>query len=245
MMNTKTLTAWVLSIFVTLCATQAWSFSNSQSSSGSGPIAHTAKVVETMSSAGYTYIRVEEDGVNYWIALPQTEVSVGEQISFYEQMLMEGFTSRSLNRTFDRILFVEAINKGSELPTQAKASPSPNKQTLEQHFAPQQTKELGKPVGQFSIREIFEKKTELNGKVIEVKGKIVKISQQIMGRDWVHIEDGTGTALEKNNKLIFRSLRAGATIDDEVVAKGVLFTDKDFGYGYYYPVIVEDAVFSK
>jgi len=244
-MNTSKVNVWILLIFLALTTTQAWSFSNSQSSSNPGPIAHTAKVVETMSSAGYTYIRVEENDINYWIALPETKVTVGEQISFYEQMLMEDFTSRSLNRTFDRILFVEAINKGTELPTQAIAVPSPNKKALEQRFETQTTKDPGKPVGQFSISEVFDKKAELSGKVIEVKGKIVKISQQIMGRDWVHIKDGTGTEQQQNNKLIFRAKHAGVAVDDEVVAKGVLFTNKDFGYGYHYPVIVEDTLFSK
>jgi len=244
-MNNVKLAAWIFSIFLALSATQAWSFSNSKSASYPGPIAHTAKVVETMSSAGYTYIRVEEKGIKYWIAIPETQVSVGEEISFYEQMLMEDFTSRSLNRTFDRILFVGAINKGTELPTQAKAAPSPNKKALEQHLETQTTKDPGKPVGQFSISEVYDKKAELSGKVIEVKGRIVKISQQIMGRDWVHIKDGTGTEQEKNNKLIFRATHAGVAVDDEVVAKGVLFTNKDFGYGYHYPVIVEDTLFSK
>ncbi|MES9957352.1 MAG: hypothetical protein ABW086_09900, partial [Sedimenticola sp.] len=93
--------------------------------------------------------------------------------------------------------------------------------------------------------EVFEKKDELVGKVIEVKGKTSKLSQQIMGRDWVHIEDGTGTKQDNNNKLIFRTAQGGIAVGDEVVAKGVLYLNKDFGYGYFYPVIVEDAVFTK
>lgn len=244
-MNYAKMTVWIISILLALSSSLAWSFSNAKSDTNPGPIAHTAKVVETMSSAGYTYIQVEEKGVKYWIALPETQVSVGEEISFYEQMLMEDFTSRSLNRTFDRILFVEAISKGSELPTRAKATPSPNKKKLDQHFEPETTKELGKSVGQFSIQEIFEKKAELSGKVIEVKGKVVKATQQIMGRNWIHIEDGTGSKIEKKNKIVFRSIQTGIAVGDEVVAKGVLNTDKDFGYGYFYPVIVEDAVFTK
>ena len=244
-MNYTKMTVWIISILLALSSSLAWSFSNAKSGSSPGPIAHTAKVVETMSSAGYTYIQVEEKGVKYWIALPETQVSVGEEISFYEQMLMEDFTSRSLNRTFDRILFVEAINKGAELPTQAKATPSPNRTKLEQHFEPEKTKKLGKSVGQFSIEEIFERKAELSGKVIEVKGKVVKATQQIMGRNWIHIEDGTGSNIEKKNKIVFRTTQAGIDVGDEVVAKGVLNTNKDFGYGYFYPVIVEDAVFTK
>lgn len=244
-LNTSRLISWIFSIFILFASTQAWSYGNSMPVTKPGPIAHTATVLESMSSMGYTYIRVEEEGKSFWIALPETKVSVGETISFYEQMLMENFTSRSLNRTFDRILFVEAINKGTELPTQANAKSSPNEKAPEQDTKSPEPKELGAPVGRFTIKDIFEQKDELGGKTIEVKGKVSKISQQIMGTDWVHIEDGTGTKPEKNNKLIFRSNQGGINIGDEVVAKGVLNLNKNFGYGYSYQVIVEDAVFSK
>ena len=126
-MSTLRLISWIFSILLAFASTQAWAYSESMHAPKPKAIAHTATVLETMSSAGYTYIRVEEKGKTFWIALPETQVSVGEVISFYEQMLMENFTSRSLNRTFDRILFVEAISKGTELPTKAQAKPSPNK----------------------------------------------------------------------------------------------------------------------
>jgi hypothetical protein len=240
-MSTPRLISLIFSIILTFAATQAWSFSKSMSAPEPEAIAHTATVLETMSSAGYTYIRVEEKGKKFWVALPETQVSVGETVSFYEQMLMENFTSRSLNRTFDRILFVEAINKGTELPTQAIAKTSPNKQAP----VPQKPKELASPVGSFTVKEVFNKKDELSGKVIEVKGKVSKLTKQIMGRDWVHIEDGTGTKEKKNNKIIFRTIQTGLAAGDEVVAKGILYLNKDFGYGYFYPLIVEDAVFTK
>jgi hypothetical protein len=126
-MHSSRVISWIFSILLALASTQAWAYSDSMHASKPDAIAHTATVVETMSSAGYTYIRVEEKGNKFWIALPETQVSIGEVISFYEQMLMENFTSRSLNRTFDRILFVEAINKGTELPTKAQSKPSPHK----------------------------------------------------------------------------------------------------------------------
>lgn len=244
-MNTSRTVSWIFSILLAFASTQACSYGNSVPALKPAAIAHTATVLETMSSAGYTYIRVEEKGKAFWIALPETQVSIGETISFYEQMLMENFTSRSLNRTFDRILFVEAINKGSELPTQAKARPPLNTKPTEQSTEPEKPKELGSPVGRFTIKQIFEQKDELAGKVVEVKGNVSKLSMQIMGRDWVHIEDGTGTKPEKNNKIIFRTIQGGIAVGDEVVAKGVLYVNKDFGYGYFYPVIVEDAVFTK
>ncbi|MET0080118.1 MAG: hypothetical protein ABW119_16800, partial [Candidatus Thiodiazotropha lotti] len=110
---------------------------------------------------------------------------------------------------------------------------------------PQPPVELGDPVGRFTVEQIFEKKQELSGSVIEVKGKVSKVSSQIMGRDWVHLEDGTGSKQTKNHKIILRTTQAGIRVGDEVVAKGQLFTNKDFGYGYFYPVILEDVVFNK
>ncbi|MES9850479.1 MAG: hypothetical protein ABW170_01440 [Candidatus Thiodiazotropha sp. L084R] len=237
--------SWFLLLFLAVAGTKAWSYGTGKSDQNPGGIAHTATVMETMSSAGYTYIRVEEKGKAFWIALPETQVSVGEEVSFYEQMLMENFTSKSLNRTFDRILFVEAINKGSKLPDKAIVIPSPNKKPPEQLTEKQKPKLSDIPVGRFTIKEIFEQKDDLVGKTIEVEGKISKLSSQIMGRDWVHVEDGTGTKQEKNNKIIFRTTQAGLAVGDDVVAKGILYLNKDFGYGYFYSLIVEDSVFVK
>lgn len=244
-MNFSRIFTWVFSIYLVFAGGFVWSYGNSIPKPEAEPIAHTAKVVETMSSAGYTYVRVEEKARTFWIALPEARVEVGETISFYEQMLMENFTSRSLNRTFDRILFVEAINKGTELPTRAEAVPSHNKEQPKQNFEYRAPQELGEAIGRFSIKDVFAKKAELNGKVIEVKGSIAKLTRQIMGRDWIHLEDGSGTKEEKNHKIVFRTIQGGVNVGDEVVAKGVLYMNKDFGHGYFYPVIVEDAVFNQ
>ncbi|MEW8508128.1 MAG: hypothetical protein AB2598_15635 [Candidatus Thiodiazotropha sp.] len=244
-MNTSKLTFWAFSILLTLGSASAWSYDKGMAASGGEAIAHTAKVLETMTSAGYTYIRVDEEGGSFWIALPETQVGVGETISFYEQMLMEDFTSPSLKRTFDRILFVEAINIGAALPTKADTKPSPNKGTAVHYTEKQATVELASPIGRFTIKDIFEQRDGLGGKVVEIEGRVTKLSRQIMGTDWVHIEDGTGTKAEKNNKIILRTIQDGIAVGDEIVAKGVVYVNKDYGYGYFYPVIVEDAVFDK
>ena len=244
-MKSSRLISWFFSMSLAFAITPAWSYGAGQSTPNAGAIAHTAEVLETMSSAGYTYIRVQENGNSFWIALPETQVSVGETISFYEQMLMENFTSRSLGRTFDRILFVEAINEGTALPTRAQAKASPNIEPPAQGAGPPEPRELGDPIGRYTVKQTFEQKDELEGKVIEVKGKVSKLTRQIMGTDWIRIEDGSGTKLEQNNEIVFRSTQGGLAVGDEVVAKGVLYVNKDFGYGYFYPVIVEDAVFTK
>lgn len=235
----------ILFFLLILISTSSWSYGPSMSAPGKAPIPHTATVKETMSSAGYTYIRVEEEGKSYWIALPETEVSVGETVSFYEQMLMENFNSRTLNRTFDRILFVEAINKGSEMPTQAKAKASPNKEPIKTSNEPQTSVDQQPAVGRFTVEELFAQKDKLNGAVIELKGRVSKLSQQIMGTDWIHIEDGTGDKSNKTHKIIVRTTQGGVNVGDELIAKGVLYVNKDFGHGYFYPVIIEDGIIQK
>ncbi|MCG7901132.1 MAG: hypothetical protein JAY60_01825 [Candidatus Thiodiazotropha weberae] len=244
-MNRTRVISWIASMLLLFGSGQVYAYGKTGAAPNRDAIPHTGSVLEAISTAGYTYIRVEESSSVYWIAVPETQVEVGEKISFYEQMLMENFTSKTLNRTFDRILFVEAISKGEALPTKAHAQPSKNKQPPKPIAAPQPPVELGDPVGRYTVEQIFEKKQELSGRVIEVKGKVSKVSSQIMGRDWVHLEDGTGSKQAKNHKIILRTTQAGIGVGDEVVAKGMLFTNKDFGYGYFYPVILEDVVFNK
>jgi hypothetical protein len=70
---------------------------------------HRGKVLESLSSAGYSYIRVEENGASLWLAAPETKVEAGQSILWSGGSPMRNFTSRSLEREFDEITFVNAI----------------------------------------------------------------------------------------------------------------------------------------
>jgi len=70
---------------------------------------HSGRVIETMDSAGYSYIRVEEQGKKVWLAAPITKISVGQNISWNSGAAMQKFSSRSLNRTFDEIFFISGV----------------------------------------------------------------------------------------------------------------------------------------
>ena len=65
----------------------------------------SGKVVETMNSGGYTYVSLENSGKRMWVAMPQTAVKVGQNVTCQPGMPMENFTSKTLNRTFDRVIF--------------------------------------------------------------------------------------------------------------------------------------------
>ena len=102
-------------------------------------------------------------------------------------------------------------------------------------------KKVASSTGTYTVEELFAKKADLNASIVTVKGEVVKVSNGIMGRSWIHIQDGTG--VEGTNDIIFTSKVQTANVGDKVVATGTVATDKDFGYGYFYAIIVEDSAF--
>lgn len=66
------------------------------------------KVISFMDTTGYTYMELENGGKVFWIAAPTTKVNKGDHIRFIESMAMHNFTSKTLNRTFDRVIFVSS-----------------------------------------------------------------------------------------------------------------------------------------
>jgi hypothetical protein len=93
----------------------------------------------------------------------------------------------------------------------------------------------------YAVADVFKNRAGLDAKVITVKGKVVKTKDGIMGKNWLHIQDGTGDAGKKTNDLTITTSQALPKVGDTVVAKGTLHKDKDFGSGYFYEAIVEDA----
>ncbi len=191
---------------------------------------HTGVVLEAASGGGYTYLKVDENGETFWIAGPEAPVSTGATVSFSEQIWMPNFTSKALNRTFEKILFVDGIYAASpETSPSAEAQDAPAKPA--------------QPATAYTIKEIYTKRYELSGQPVKVRGNVVKVSENIMGKTWVHIKDGTGN--EGRDTLIFLSKGDSAAVGSVVTAEGVLETDKNFGFGYFYSVIVDGSTFSE
>ena len=93
----------------------------------------------------------------------------------------------------------------------------------------------------YTVSECYEKAAELNGQEVVVRGKVVKVSPMIMGRNWVHIQDGTGNPLKNSHDLVVTTMELPQK-ESVVVFKGTLHANRDFGAGYKYAVIIEDAV---
>ncbi len=104
----------VIFFVFTLAVGQAIAFPQGEGGGGAAPGAGggiSGKVVETMDSGGYTYILLENEGTKTWAALPQTKVAVGEEVTLKPGMVMPSFTSKTLNRTFENIVFSGGLMK--------------------------------------------------------------------------------------------------------------------------------------
>ena len=201
----------------------------------------SGKVLETMNSGGYTYVRLEKKGKKTWVAIPEMKVSVGQQISLQSGMEMVNFTSKSLGRTFESIIFSGGPASGA--PSAGSSEKAGKKAAGSKTTAPPaKDVKVAKATGPdaYTIGEIYEKRTALHEKTAVVKGKVVKVSAGIMGKNWLHLQDGTGDPKQGTNDLVATSDEI-ASLGDVITVKGTVFKDKDFGAGYKYSVIMEKA----
>jgi hypothetical protein len=207
----------------------------------------TGKVLETLNASNYTYVRVDTGREKLWLAVPQMNIKAGEKVTFEAGLPMKNFQSKGLGRTFETIYFVDQIVRGGDKPAARRVS-QPGSQTLpEAHPKISQTNDaatkmdfsrITKASGGKTIAEIYAQKSQLAGKKTAVRGKVVKYNASIMGRNWIHLKDGTGA--EGSNDLAVTT-KTVAKVGDTVLVRGNVVTDKDYGYGYKYPVIIEDA----
>lgn len=198
----------------------------------------SGKVVETMDGGGYSYANLESKGVQTWVAYPSQETRVGETLSFRGCMTMPGFESKALKRKFDNILFCSAPEGKSAAA--AKATPAEAKKSPAGQGAKKLPIKVAKASGAnaYTVEEIFAKRAALNGKQVVVQGQVVKVASGIMNRNWIHLQDGSGSESKKTNDLVITSEEA-PEVGAVVTFTGTLAKDKDFGGGYKYNAIIE------
>jgi hypothetical protein len=205
----------------------------------------TGKVLETMDAAGYTYVRVDLGGKEAWAAGPKVTVKTGDTVTLPAGMPMENYRSSTLDRTFPVVWFVGAIRNGDPAAVEADAMAAAHK-SVAAPAQPAAAAPVAAPVARLeggrTVEEIVTKAAELSGQEIAVRARVVKASFGIMGANWIHVQDGTGAA--GTNDLTVTT-DAKVAVGDVVVVRGKVVTDKDFGAGYKYAVIVEKASVEK
>lgn len=102
------------------------------------------------------------------------------------------------------------------------------------------TPSIAKQKGGYTVEEIYAKKDELKGKKITVRGKVVKFNSNILGKNWLHVQDGSGKE-GTNDLTVTTTTDQGANVGDKVIVTGTLVTNKDVGAGHKYEVILEEG----
>ncbi|MFA6958942.1 MAG: nucleotide-binding protein [Thermoanaerobaculia bacterium] len=218
----------------------------------------SGKVLETMNSGGYTYIRLETASGEAWAAVGQADVKVGSEISITPQMTMTDFESPTLKRKFASIVFGTLGQPGAAMPAAMPAtgdSPHGGAMGSNPHAGGMGGNEPAAevPVAKVAkaegpdartIEQLWAQKDALKGKRVVVRGVVVKFSSNIMGKNWLHLRDGSGSADKKNDDITVTTTSV-ASKGDTVLVTGKIATNVDIGAGYAYDVMIEDASVAK
>jgi hypothetical protein len=192
------------------------------------------KVAQAMEAGEYTIIEIDTGNGLLWAAGPATKVKVGDSVETSPGFPMVNFHSTSLDRTFDEIRFVSTIQVWSTQGGGSKDEPSAGDASA----APSVSK-IERVEGGHTVAEVIAGKASLAGSEVAVRGEVVKLNTGIMGRNWVHLSDGTvGPSGEKDLTVTTDAIPA---VGSTVVVRGTVATDRDFGSGYRYDVLVENA----
>jgi len=191
-------------------------------------------VVEVVDGKTYTYLKVAEKGAENWIAISKRETKVGEVLYYDEALIMENFESKEIGRTFDKIEFVSSVSNQPTISKQPEVKKG-NKQNAEKI---QIDTPIAAPKDGISIAELYKNRDSYKNKSVILKGKVTKLNTQIMGKNWLHIQDGSSS--DKTIDLTVTT-NEDVKLGDVVVVKGTIALNKDFGAGYFYEVIMESA----
>lgn len=192
---------------------------------------YIGELMKTFNSGGYTYVQLKTDQGSVWAAGPITKIKKSDKVSFISKAAMIDFYSKTLDRKFKKIYFVDAfIVNGIKIGTMPI---DPHKKINKPQAAA--LKSFTKVKNGEDIAEILNNKDKLAGKTVKVRGQVSKYTANVMGKNWLHIRD------KSSDQDITVTTGTEAKLGDIVVVKGKLILDKDYGYGYTYKVLIEDA----
>lgn len=215
-----------------------------QQDTSAGVPRQTGVVAETVEVDNYTYIRLQDENADVWLATQPVWVAPGDVIEFGGGAVMTDFHSETLGRTFDSILFVEDVVIAGQPAPEGTAVPADPHQGLETSHPGMQTQAPPPPVaiepldGGMTIEQIFATDRGLDGQFVQLRAQVVKVNPNIMGKNWVTLRDGTGTA--PNDRIVSTTtdtVEIGAVV--EVTA--VIRQDVSLGHGYDYSLLLEEA----
>jgi hypothetical protein len=206
-----------------------------------GTMTMSGKVLETKDVEGYTYLRLKTANGEQWAAVNKAPVKVGADVTIENANVMTNFESKTLKKKFDRIVFGTLAGSAPDGGDMAAMHAGVSKPAADVGDV-----KVAKATGPDArtIAEIVAKRTELKDKNIVVRGKVVKYTPSVMGKNWIHLRDGTGSAKDSTDDLTVTT-NDSTKVGDVVLVKGIVHTDRDLGSGYSYKVLIEEAKLEK
>ena len=183
--------------------------------------------------------------MNYKLSLSLLLLSIAlsscSKTNFKESPISNNFsTSQAMP-----VAEVEAASTDSKeamLPPPSSAELPPGHPVLEGQERKDTPKEkisnIKKVDGGYTIEDCFKNKTTLDGKTVTIRGKVTKYNSGIMNKNWLHLQDGTGSAGTNDIEV---TTTTTAKVNDTIVVTGVIHYNKDIGSGYSFAGIIEDA----
>ena len=194
----------------------------------------SGKVTQTMDASEYTYIEIDTGNGLVWAAGPATKVKVGDTVETSGGIEMVNFQSSTLGRTFEKIRLVSVIQVWSPKSGSPESAANDGAAAEELSVSGIERVENG-----HTVAEIIAGKASLAGNEVAIRGKVIKMNAGIMGRNWLHLSDGTvGPDGEKDITVTTEEVPA---VGSTVIVRGIIATDQDFGGGYQYSVMIENA----
>jgi len=201
-------------------------------------------VVEMYPAGNEILVKGVENGINMWLVVPEQKISEGDKIFFTgsDLKIKRNFWSNELNQTFDSVFFAERITVQagvSKITAHEQSLKMPPGHTGGRVAPVKQSVSVNPLPGGLSIAMLYEHKKEYANKKRRVRGVVVKVNPNIMGRNWVHLQDGTSF---QNHFDLTATTQAAVNTGDTVIFDGTIALDKDFTAGYFYDLIMENAV---
>ncbi len=214
---------------------------------------HEIVVNEIVNTSSYTYLNVSENNKAYWIAIPKSNVEKGKTYYYVGGLEMKNFKSTELNKVFESVYFVQGI---VDNPDNVMKASSPHGGSMSGNSSSSSTSSSSSPHGSKPVtankkeisvepvedgvllKDLFADMKSYSKKTVIIKGEVVKVNNGIMGMNWVHIQDGTSS--NGNFDLLVTTLDI-VNVGDVITFKGSIALNKDFGMGYKYDILLEEA----
>ncbi len=257
----------LLAICMMVTATFAWAADQPvQNPPAAGVI--QGEVLEVQDVPSYTYLRLKTQNGEVWAAIVTTPIKPGIKVTIENAIVMTNFESKTLKKTFPTIIFGSLAGAAGGAPSQlgmynsgavamsgaamgdATVGSGATGNALGTAFSANPGKKLekiddvhvskAKGANAKTVAEIVKNRVALKGKTVVVRGKVVKYNAGILGKNWVHLRDGSGSAADQSDDILVTTQNE-TKLDAIVTAKGVVHNDEDFGAGYAYKVLIEEA----